>query len=46
MLEIILVAITFLLLGACLVVIGQLSISTGLLGRRNQTPPKTKPTTP
>ncbi len=44
--ETILVAITFLLLGACLVVVGQLSISTGLLGRRNQTPPKAKPGTP
>jgi hypothetical protein len=36
------------LLGAILVVIGQLSISTGLLGRRNQQPPKQvqRPTTP
>jgi hypothetical protein len=44
--ETILVAIIFLLLGAGLVVIGQFSISSGLLGRRNQTPPKTKPTAP
>ncbi len=46
MLEIILTAIIFLLLGAGLVVIGQFSISSGLLGRRNQTPPKQAKGTP
>ena len=44
--ETILVAIIFLLLGAGITFAAQLSISTGLLGRRNQTPPKTKPGTP
>ncbi len=46
MLELILVAIIFLLLGAGITFVAQLSISTGLLGRRNQQPPKqaSKPT--